>query len=467
MKDKNLAPAANPAAVADDQTRNAPAPTPAPVAQPAADEATRAMFADILRSGTALGVPADAIANIAGEVRTLDEAKARFADYLAEKQARINPVNNRPSIETVRAEADTRRAAMAEAIQHRANPQKYKLTDAGRQYRGLRLVDIGRECIEANGGNARGLTPREIAVVALGLDADLVSRAGAGQMATTDFTNILASTVNRTLRAGYEQYPRTFTPWTREAIAPDFRQMSRVMMSELTAFKSVNEGGEYKRLAFGDGAEKYSLGKYGGIVAFTWEAMVNDDLGAFDRIPTLIGAEAAATESDVVYAILSANANMADGTALFHANHGNLPTAAAITDASLGLARAAMRKQTGPQGRVLNLTPDFLIVGPDKEAEANKYTSASFVAAKASDINPNFNTSLTVIVEPRVSGNKWYLSATPARVDTIEYAHLEGENGVYTERRQGWEVDGMEIKARLAFAAKAIDWRGLQYNSGA
>ena len=125
-----------------------------------------------------------------------------------------------------------------------------------------------------------------------------------------------------------------------------------------------------------------------------------------------------------------------------------------------------MRKQTGPKGRVLNLTPDFLIVGPDKEAEANKYTSASFVAAKASDINPNFNTSLEVIVEPRVSGNKWYLSAAPARVDTIEYAFLEGEDGLYTEQRQGFDVDGLEIKARMVFAAKAIDFRGMQYNPG-
>ena len=183
----------------------------------------------------------------------------------------------------------------------------------------------------------------------------------------------------------------------------------------------------------------------------------------------MIAEEAAATESDIVYGILTGNPNMADGVALFHtADHGNLAgTAAAISDTALTIGRAAMRNQKGPQGRVLNLTPDFLVVGPDKEGEANKYTSAQFVAAKASDINPNFNTSLTVIVEPRLTGNQWYLMAAPARVDTIEYAFLEGEDGLFTERQDGFEVDGVRIKVRHVFAAKAIDWRGMYKNSGA
>ena len=100
---------------------------------------------------------------------------------------------------------------------------------------------------------------------------------------------------------------------------------------------------------------------------------------------------------------------MSDGKSLFSADHFNTSSAgSAITDTSLSAARAAMRKQVGLKGRILNLTPKYLIVGPDNEAAANKYTSAAFVAAKASDINPNFNTSLEVIVDARINGNAWY-----------------------------------------------------------
>jgi hypothetical protein len=55
----------------------------------------------------------------------------------------------------------------------------------------------------------------------------------------------------------------------------------------------------------------------------------------------------------------------------------------------------------------------------------------------------------------------WYLFADPALIDTIEYAYLDGEEGLYTESRLGFDVDGVEIKGRLDFAAKAIDYRGM------
>ena len=61
----------------------------------------------------------------------------------------------------------------------------------------------------------------------------------------------------------------------------------------------------------------------------------------------------------------------------------------------------------------------------------------------------------------------WYLAASPNQIDTIEYAYLEGQQGAYIETRNGFDVDGVEIKCRLDFGAKAIDWRGLYKNPGA
>ncbi len=77
---------------------------------------------------------------------------------------------------------------------------------------------------------------------------------------------------------------------------------------------------------------------------------------------------------------------------------------------------------------------------------------------------------MSIVEEPRLlpaSGAKpWFLAADPSRIDTVEFAYLEGQEGVYTETRMGFTVDGMEIKARADFAAKAIDWRGLYRNPG-
>lgn len=478
--------AVQPPAAAGNQTRKEPsmgvqdttaAPGPAPTqaqldaarAEGAAQESTRQAG---IREAVRLGGLDEAYAQQLIGQRDMSAADAGMA-VLREKAKRdaANLTRSAADIRIVSDETEMRRAAISDALALRANPNvsfrsDAKRMDAARQYRGMTLMDMARESIEAAGGSARSLSRREIAVMALNLDRDMMGRAG--MSSTSDFPQILASTVNRTLRTAYGIQPRTFTGWARESTAPDFREVARTQLSESAAFKQIKEGGEYKMITFGDSAEKYSLGKWGGIVALTWETIINDDLGAFDRIPMALAAEAAAIEGDIVYGILTGAAAMSDGTALFHADHGNLAAAAsAITDVTLGDGRAAMRKQIGLKGRVLNLTPSFLIVGPDNESAANKYTSASFVAAKAGDINPNYNTSLEVVVDPRIEGKEWHLSATPALVDTIEYAYLEGEQGLFTETRQGFEVDGLQIKARHVFGAKAIDWRGMYKNAGA
>ena len=77
---------------------------------------------------------------------------------------------------------------------------------------------------------------------------------------------------------------------------------------------------------------------------------------------------------------------------------------------------------------------------------------------------------LEPISEPQLdaaSETAWHLAASPNQIDTIEYAYLEGQQGAYIETRNGFDVDGVEIKCRLDFGAKAIDWRGLYKNPGA
>ncbi|OYX11249.1 MAG: hypothetical protein B7Z15_12190 [Rhizobiales bacterium 32-66-8] len=75
---------------------------------------------------------------------------------------------------------------------------------------------------------------------------------------------------------------------------------------------------------------------------------------------------------------------------------------------------------------------------------------------------------LEIVVEPRlVSATAYYLGADPASVDGLEYAYLEGEQGVQTEMKAGFEVDGVSIKARVDFGAGFVDYRAFQRNPGA
>lgn len=361
-----------------------------------------------------------------------------------------------------RDESKTYREGAINALLHRSNPGAHKLDERSQDFRGFDLGDFARDCVERAGVSTRGMSKNEIAVRAM--------------HSTSDFPFILENVVTKSLRAGYEGTQRTFLPFSRRATLPDFKQISRVQLGGAPNLKRVLEGAEYEQGTIGDGAEKYAVQKYGRIVAITWETIINDDLDALTRIPQAFGASAADLESDLVYAILTGNPAMSDGKALFHADHGNLGAPAGLDDAldpAVANPIAEMRKlmllQKGIEGRYITVRPKFLIVPPELEEVALKITNATILATKSQDVNV-VGPTLTPIVEPRLhdgSTTAWYGAAEPSTVDTIEYAYLQGHEGVFTETKNGFEVDGVQVKCRHVFGAKAIDFRGLFKNQGA
>jgi len=382
----------------------------------------------------------------------VEEFRRLALDELA-RRSEETPIRSATAVVT-RDEADTRRAGIAASLLHRYDPKLFPLKeDLGRDWLGMTLLDLGRECLEAAGTRTRRLSRNEIAKLAL---------------ATSDFPYILADVANKTLRQAYEAYPRTFLPFSRRRTAADFKNINALQLGESPALQKVNEKGEF---TYGSIAE--SLATYGRIVGITRQVIINDDLGAFTRIPAGFGVAAATLESDTVWGIITSNPAMGDGVALFHANHANLNTGSgsALGLTGLGAGMAAMAKQKGLDGATtLNVQARYLAVPVALQLTAFQLVAANLAPAQTANVVPEYIRALTPVAEPRLdaaSTTAWYLLASPDQIDTIEYAYLEGQDGVYIETRQGFEVDGVEIKARLDFGAKAIDWRGMQKNAGA
>ena len=449
--------------VSRDEGRESP---PEPVA--AVDEgeiraAERTRIQGIMAAVRSFGLEESAAGRYINEGLSVDEAKVRMFDERAadqeEDQQRTHvsmPVGGQDEVQT-------RRAGMETALLHRANPGAVELSDAARQYRGMSLIDMARECIEVNGVRTRGMTRNEVAAIALGMER-------AGMMTTSDFPIILGNTVNRTLRRSYEAVEQVYARFARRVTVADFREVTRVQLGEAPSLEKVNESGEFKRGSVGEAKESYKLATYGKIIGITRQTIINDDLDAFSRLPMMFGRQAAELGGSIVMGIITGNPLMGDGSALFHANHKNLGTAAAISVASLSEGRKKMRTQKGLDGKTpVMVRPRFLLTPAALETEAEKFLSTQIVPAKAADENP-FKGSLELLVDPRLdaaSETAWYLVADPAMIDTIEYAYLEGQSGVYTESRVGFDVDGVELKVRDDFAAAAIDWRGMFKNAGA
>ncbi|MFT5766743.1 MAG: hypothetical protein ACI9DH_000562 [Halioglobus sp.] len=380
---------------------------------------------------------------------SVDDARAKIIDAWAEQDPSEDTRGVRTGIDADII-ANIREGA-SNALMHRAMPE-VQLTDQGRGFAGMTLLRISEDILTAGGVNVRGMSSHEIATRAL---------------STSDLASIAGSLVNRTLLQGYESAPRTFVGVFRQGTASDFRDINRVRMSGAPALEEVKEGGEFKYGKVTAEKETYSLATYGKILPFTRQTIINDDMDALIRIPSMFGASAANLESDIVWAIVTANAALQDSVALFHADHSNLAgSGGAISVASVGAARAAMRVQTGMEGRIINVTPRHLIVGADKETELDQFLT-NIIANTQANAQPTMLRSLNPVVEPRLTGSSWYLAADFNQVDTVEYSYLEGNQGVYIETKQGFDIDGIAIKARHDFAAKAIDYRGLYKNAGA
>jgi hypothetical protein len=384
----------------------------------------------------------------------INEARAMIIDEVAKKDSSVE-IRSAHTIEGGKpTQVEARKAGLENALLHRADPSKVTLSDAGRAFRGMSLLESARDFLGASGIGTRGMSKMDLATRAF--------------HSTSDFPEVLANVASKSLRKGYDEAPRTFTGWAKEAQLPDFKQVSRAQLGEAPALEIVKENGEIQRGTIGEGAEKYALATYAKIVGISRKVIINDDLNAFTSIAQKFGFAAASLESDVVYAILTANAALADSVALFHANHKNLGTAGVPSITTIGELVKLMRLQKGLDGkRALNIMGKYLI-GPATQELVIMQQMALTTPADQTKVNPY--RSLIPVIEPRLDGSSttaYYLSADPSQCDTVEYGYLEGQQGVYTEIRQGFDVDGMEVKARLDFAAKAIDYRGLAKNVGA
>lgn len=441
-----------------------------PPSDPAASATARA--ADILAVGRRAGWSHDDIDAAIRGAETVDQVRMRAFEQLTGRDGQ-QPIVPRAQVQ--RDEGDTLRRGIETAIFLRANPgaalsgeatEQRALREQAQAYRGMSLLETFREFHErSTGRRLSGFSRRELASLALGRPASFALRA----QSTSDFPIILANVASRRLRDAYGVVQRSWVGLGRQSNAPDLKNKDVIALSGLPNFKQIQEGAEYTYASFGESKETYALAKYGRAITITEEALINDDLGAFNRLPEMIGRAAAEVQNDIVWGMLTAASPMSDGVNLFDNAHKNLGTAGDITETTIAEAERLMGEQLDASGKTpLNLRPKTLVVTPKRKVAAQKLLG-SIVATKSGDINP-YQNAFDLIVEarlkPATGTEPWMMFGDPAALDTFEYAYLDGEEGVIIETRNGFDVDGLQIKGRIFFAAKAIDPRNMVKNAG-
>lgn len=364
------------------------------------------------------------------------------------------PMHGRETARVTRDERDTRRTAMGAAIAAQINRTDPK-TDAARPYMAMPLVEMAAICADHKG-------PMRTA-------ADRLDIFMAAAHSTSDFPGIFENALNKSLMERYQVAEPTYRKLARRRDFKDFRPHPMARSGDFPRLQPIGENGEIKFGTFGEKRETAQLSPFAVGVGISRQMMINDDLGAVDDMLGDWGSMVADFEEQSFYTFMGAATLSSDGLAVWEtATHKNLAAAGtAITVASLGVAKAAMRKQASIDGMKLNITPSILLIGPDKEVEALQLVTA-ITPAQPSNVNP-FTGRLEVVVSAQVTGTNWFLFADPAGPGgaCFVYGYLDGFTGPRLRTDQPFGTQGWQATLEHDFGMGARDFRGTYKNPGA
>lgn len=421
-----------------------------------AQRAERQRSADILGLCRRHNVP-DLATRLISEGTTVEAARGAILDQLAANDA-AGGARTEPTLRGRQDETETRRAAMEESLF--ATLSGNQPTEQVRQFDlvGRSLVDLAAERL----GERRvpgGFGQRE----------EILRRAF---HSTSDFPLLFENALNRTLAARYAAAQPTYRRIARRRTYADFRDHSTVRAGDFPTLQPVGvEAGEIKGGTFGEAREKTRVLPYGVRVDFSRQMLVNDSLNGLAQVLADRGRAVAKFEDNTFYAMMlsasGAGPTLTETTrAVFNTTDATLAAvAAAITVPSLSLGRAALRKRTGINGALLELNAAILLVGPDKETEAQQIV-APIQAQQAGNVNP-FSGTMEVVPTARITGNAWYLFASPDDLPCFEWGLLEGYDAPRFRVEDIFGTQGTAMTLEHDFGCGAIDYRGGYRNAGA
>ncbi len=407
-------------------------------------DAERTRAAEIFEIATRHGADAVTVTRALSEGRSVEEFRAMI---------KRNKVSGSPSGANVRITVDEREkrsTAAQNAVFGLISGRRAQ--DAG-DFAGMGLAEIARESM---GRSAARMSNRD-AVRAI------MQRNGMHTSSDFSFTSAVGGAIDRRVREIYESLEMPLAPVIRETTVGDFRPVDTYSIGGFPELKETPEGAEYEAGTVMTEGGSFSIKKFGRVLRVSFEALVNDDLRLLDTAIRGVASKAVSLRNRQVHAAFSAK--MADGKALFHADHRNLIGAVALDVAGLSAARAALRKQKGIDGDQMGLTPKYLIVGSDLETDAQRLISP-ITAAVTGEVNP-FSSTLDLIVDPLIEGRSWIVAADANVGDAIELAELRGYEGVQIEEVFDPLNDGFAWRARTFSGAHPTGWRGFVKSNGA
>ena len=191
---------------------------------------------------------------------------------------------------------------------------------------------------------------------------------------TATMPNLVKNALNKVIVQQWDELGRAGYRWWEPIVSVEhfnsLQAITGVLVGEVGTLPEVAEGGEYTELPVADSGETGAWKKYGGYLPLTLELIDRDETARLRQYPRKLVSAGLRRLSSLVAAVFTANAGvgptMADGKAVFHADHDNLGTTAltsgAWETASMAIYNQPMLAAAGETAPKLGVDGKYLLV---------------------------------------------------------------------------------------------------------
>lgn len=320
---------------------------------------------------------------------------------------------------------------------------------------------------------------------------------------TSDFPVLFGTVLERTIRAKYKLVTPPYSAYVKAGTQNDFRMSwDMALYGNRSLLPVVKERADYKTgTALSDGKFVIGVQKYGRRFGISWEAIINDDLGAFSDIADDLILSSKNTRANYVtklyagasgpLAFSAASGPQSAQTGLFSANgthpidggtFANYQTSYPLTSSNLAAVITAMKSQKDYDGNPIQfnrfkvvvpvglefrlmqiLSNNLLIATTLTNAAANTVqgsTSENILAKYP--IDPVTNPWLDIVSGATYGPFSWYVFGDPVDGDAIRFNGLRGHEAPEVCQKMSDKVTlgGAPISPLEGdFDSDSVEWR--------
>ena len=350
------------------------------------------------------------------------------------------------------------------------------------------IASYGEEAVDS-GSNDMDMPVKQLLVECLRMEGIEAPRSFGNEtihaaFSTVSLPGILSNVANKKLLDSFKAQPIIATKLCSEGDLSDFKENQRFRLTDVGDLAPIAADGEIKEGGLSEEKATNQLDTYGKKFCLTRKMVIDDDLGAFMKVPAAMGNRAARLIDQLFFRRLLSNPNQSDGSALFSSAHKNLLTGAdcVLGAEGLRLAIKLFLNQVDADGEPISIEPKFLLVPTGLKHSAIELTKGATLIMAGGDtpsIRPALNVladeNLEVVSSPYLSNIKydghsetaWYLFGSPSQIDTCEIGYLKGKRTPTVERGDtDFNTLGLWFRVYFDLGVREQDHRGMICSAG-